>query len=316
MGNSPGTPETQPRVQPPVLDETAAAAVSRPESRRGGLRGMAVRRLIITLLCLAGLAVVLDFGVAAYSEYRVSRLLRDGSNLSADPEVTIHGFPFTAQALDDEYKNVDIRARAMRPDIPGEIMVEANLKGVHLSLRNLVDGQVRGVPVDNVEARMRIEPVELGRLFKIPNLQVFGPPADKSDGTGGSGGSGMTTAGAIILNGTIPLSDSDIPAVPGTKGETVSVLADLRLVDDQVRITATDIYRGPGAATQTSDASPVTVIPESDKARVLALFTRTIDTRDLPFGVHPQKVEASGGQIVVEGKGSDVTVDLDRLQQP
>ncbi|WP_330183602.1 LmeA family phospholipid-binding protein [Nocardia sp. NBC_01503] len=280
---------------------------------------MAFRRVIIGLLCLAGLAVVLDFGAAAYSEYRVSRMLRDGSNLSADPEVTFHGFPFVAQALNDEYKNVDIRARAMRPDIPGEIMVETNLRGVHMSLRDLIDGKVQSVPVDQVEARMRIEPVELGRLFKIPDLQVFGPPADKSDGTGGSGGSGMTTAGAIILTGTIPLPDADAPVVPGTRssGETVSVLADLRLVDDQVRITATDIYRGVGAANQGDVASsPPPVTPESDKPRVLALFTRTIDTRDLPFGIRPTKVEASGGQIVVEGRGRNVTIDLDRLQQP
>ncbi|MFI1914287.1 LmeA family phospholipid-binding protein [Nocardia sp. NPDC020380] len=268
--------------------------------------------MVIGLLVVAGLAIVLDFGMAAYSEYRVSRLLRDGSNLSADPEVTFHGFPFVAQAYDDTYKNVDIRARAMRPDIPGEISVEANLKGVHLSFRNLVDGNVRNVPVDAVQARMRIEPVELGRLFKIPDLQVFGPPApDKSDGSGGSGGSGMTTTGAIILQGTVPLSsETDTPALPGTTGgRLVNVLADLRLDGDQVRITATDIYRG-------SEASPAALVPEADKAAVLARFTKTIDTKDLPFGIRPATVEASAGQIVVVGKGQNVTVDLDRLQQP
>ncbi|MEV6772882.1 LmeA family phospholipid-binding protein [Nocardia sp. NPDC051030] len=272
---------------------------------------MAFRRVIIGLLCLAGLAVVLDFGAAAYSEYRVSRMLRDGSNLSADPEVTFHGFPFVAQALNDDYKKIEIRARAMRPDIPGEIMVEATLKDVHLPLRDLIDGHVRTVPVDEVEARMRIEPTELGRLFTIPDLQVFGPPADKSDGSGGSGGTGMTTAGAIILTGTIPLEpDTPLTVTPnGKSGETVSVLADLRLDGDQVRITATDIYRG-------NEASPAAVVPEADRAAVLARFTRTIDTKDLPFGIRPTKVEASGGQIVVEGKGRNVTIDLDRLQQP
>lgn len=281
---------------------------------------MGFRRVIIGLLCLAGLAVVLDFGTAAYSEYRVSRLLREGSNLSADPEVTFHGFPFVAQVMNDEFENVDIRARAVRPDIPGEIRVEANLRGVQLSLSDLIDSKVRSVPVNEVEARMRVEPNELGRLFKIPDLQVFGPPADKSDGSGGSGGTGMTTAGAIILTGTVSLNGGplldEVTTNLGKKGPTVSVLAELRLVDDQVRITATDIYRGKETALTGNDDTPTLVVSEADKPRVLAMFTRTIDTRDLPFGIRPTKVEASGGQIVVEGKGKNVTVDLDRLQQP
>ncbi|WP_067819907.1 LmeA family phospholipid-binding protein [Nocardia inohanensis] len=283
---------------------------------------MSFRRVIIALLCVAGLAVVLDFGVAAYSEYRVSRLLREGSHLSADPEVTFHGFPFVAQAFDGAYKNIDIRARSERPDIPGEIMVEANLRGVHLGFGNLVDGNVRKVPVDKAEARMRIEPTELGRLFKIPDLQVFGPPADKSDGSGGSGGTGATTQGAIILTGTLPLSPvaDAVTLTTGVKdkGRVVSVLADLRLDGDQVRITATDIYYGNEAspAAVGPDAEKPVRISDEDKAGVLARFTRTIDTKDLPFGIRPMKVEASGGQIVVEGTGKDITIDLDRLNQP
>ncbi|NNH75631.1 DUF2993 domain-containing protein [Nocardia uniformis] len=272
---------------------------------------MSFRRVIIGLLCLAGLAVVLDFGAAAYSEYRVSRLLRDGSDLGADPEVTFHGFPFVAQALDGQFRDIDIRARAVRPDIPGEILVEAGLIGVHAPLGDLVDGNVRKVPVDEVHALMRIEPVELGRLFKIPDLQVFGPPADKSDGSGGSGGTGVTTSGPIILTGTVSLT-SDTNPVPGTSdsGKPVSVLADLRLdADGQIQIVATDIYYG-------DEATPAAMVPEVNRELVLAKFTRTIDTRDLPFGVRPMKVEASGGQIVVEGVGKNVTIDLDRLQQP
>lgn len=275
---------------------------------------MSFRRVIIGLLCLAGLAVVLDFGAAAYSEYRVSRLLREGSDLSADPEVTFHGFPFVAQALDGSFKDVDIRARAMRPDIPGEIMIEASLDGVRVSMGDLIDGNVRKVPVDQVEARMRIEPTELGRLFKIPDLQVFGPPADKSDGSGGSGGTGMTTSGPIVLTGTVPPRTTDATTGSTTtgKGQLVSVLADLRLDGDgQIQIVAIDLYHG-----QEATATPVAVLPELPREQVLAWFTRTIDTRDLPFGVRPAKVEAVGGQIMVEGRGKNVTIDLDRLQQP
>jgi hypothetical protein len=271
-----------------------------------------MRKLIIGLLVLAGLAVIVDFGAAAYSEYRVSRALREGGDLIADPEVTIHGFPFFAQAVNGRFQNVDIRARILRQDIPGEISAEATLTGVHLPLGDLVDGNVRRVPVERVEGRMRLEPTELGRLFKIPDLQVHSRPADKSDGTGGSGGSGMTTAGALVLTGTLPGTPlaSTRPGAP-LGGDKVSIQADLLVDGDQVRIIATGFYKGTGTET-----TPTAVIPEADRPAVLEQFTRTIDTKELPFGLRPTKVSAQGGQIVVEGKGDNVTIDLDQLQRP
>ncbi|QVI22131.1 DUF2993 domain-containing protein [Nocardia tengchongensis] len=290
---------------------------------------MRFRRLLIGLLCLAGLVVLLDFGVAAYSEYRVSRLLRTGSDLSADPEITFHEslrHPFVAQALDGQYSNMDIRARAMRPDIPGKIIVEANLKGVHLPMRQLIDGEVAQVPVDEVQARMRIEPNELGRLFKIPDLQVFGPPTDKSDDSGNAGSTGPKTTGIIILEGTVPLGpNADAVAVTDPRSDTaqkvtkkkVHVIAELRLEGTEVRITAMSIA-GRDLQADSDSVLPEqdrTVISEQDKPAILARFTHTIDTRNMPFGIAPTSVEAIAGQIVVEGTGRAVTVDLDRLQR-
>ncbi|MEU8897889.1 LmeA family phospholipid-binding protein [Nocardia sp. NPDC048505] len=271
-----------------------------------------MRKLIIGLLVLAGLAVVVDFTAAAYSEYRVSRALRAGADLTADPEVTIHGFPFLGQAMDGVYSNVDIRARYMRPDIPGEISVEANLRGARLPFSELADGNVRQVPVDRVTAKMRVEPVELGRLFKIPDLQVHTRPADKSDGTGGSGGSGMTTAGALVLTGTLPSSFNltDVYGKP-LGGQNVKVKADLVLDGDQVKIVATGFY-----IEKSSDPNPSARIPDVDQAMVLERFTHTIDTKELPFGMEPKRVYALGGQIVVEGEAENTVIDLDRLQRP
>ncbi|MCP2279895.1 Protein of unknown function [Nocardia amikacinitolerans] len=270
-----------------------------------------MRKLIIGLLCLAGLAVVVDFGAAAYSEYRVSRTLREGADLSADPEVTIHGFPFLGQALDGRYQSMVIRAAVVRPDIPGEISVDATLTGVHTSMSDLADGNVRKVPVEKVQAAMRIEPVELGRLFNIPDLQVHSRPADKSDGTGGSGGTGMTTEGALVLTGTLPGSTAQPGKSGAQNGDKVAVQAELTLDGDQVKIVATGFYRSSD-----TDLTTTAVVPEADRPAVLARFTRTIDTKDLPFGVRPTKVFALGGQILVEGKGENVTIDLDRLQRP
>lgn len=268
-----------------------------------------MRKLIIVLLCLAGLAVVIDFGVAAYSEYRVSRALRVGADLGADPDVIIYGFPFLTQAFDGRYQSVEIRAHVMRPDIPGEISVGAMLTGAHLSVGDLTDGNVRAVPVDRVEGSMRLEPTELGRLFKIPDLQVHSAPGDKSDGTGGSGGSGMTTGGQLLLAGTMPGKTPSKPGAP-LSGDNVSVTADLRVDGDQIKIIATSIYRGTGDVTTTA------VVTDAERPKILEQFTRTIDTNELPFGLRPTKVYATGGQIVIEGKAENVTIDLDRLRRP
>ncbi|GGN84652.1 LmeA family phospholipid-binding protein [Nocardia rhizosphaerihabitans] len=281
-----------------------------------------MRKLIIGLLCLAGVAVVIDFGAAAYTEYHVSRQLRAGADLSADPEVTIKGFPFLAQAMSGRYDDVLVRARSMRPDIPGEIALEATLYGLHASASQLVDGTARAVQVDRVEAQMAIEPTELGRLFGIPDLQVLGPPADKSDGTGGSGGSGLTTAGAHVLKGTLPVAPNGrilgpgvVPTSNATKVE-VQVEADLLLDGDKIRIQATRFYTDRTSTTDTPASTTKTEILDVDRPAVLERFSRTIDTKELPFGIAPTEVEAKGGQIIVYGVGRSLTIDLDRLQQP
>ncbi len=301
MSNPTETPGLRPAPQRSSAESGAPA-----ENVRAPIRAVVVRRLVLGLLLLVAAAVVVDFTAAAYSEYRVSRSLRAGGELSADPDVTMHGFPFVLQAWHGDFRNVEIRASANRPDIPGQILVEATLNGVHLPAHALLDGDTRSVSVDRVAGRMRIEPVELGRLFNIPDLDMRGPPADKSDGTGGSGGSGVTTQGALILSGTIPLG----PEPRST--ERVSVKADLMLDGDQVRIVATDLYHGD----ETTTTNSVELSPDLDKTAVLARFSRTIDTRDLPFGVHPTSVKALGGNIIVEGEGHSMTIDMDRFAQP
>jgi len=258
-----------------------------------------VRKMIVALACLVGLAVVVDFSAAAYTEYRVSRALRDGADLSADPEVTVQGFPFLTQAYDGKYRVVDIRARGLRADIVGEIMIEVTLRGVRLPLSSVFDGNVSKVPVDRIDGRMTIEATELGQLFGIPDLTVSAAPADKSDGTGGSGGSGMTTAGAIVLSGKVPL---------GLVKKEVSVQAELRLDGQRVQVVASNLYVRPGE-------KPDLSIAEVDRPAILAQFTKTIDTNQLPFGMLPTKASAQGSRIVIEATGDNAVIDLDQLQR-
>ncbi|ATQ30934.1 LmeA family phospholipid-binding protein [Rhodococcus ruber] len=258
-----------------------------------------MRKLILALVTLVGVALLIDFGAAAWSEYRVSRALREGGALTADPAVTIHGFPFLTQARAGHYENVEIRAQGVPSGTLGDITIEANLIGAHADAGELLDGSIRTVPVDLLYGRVMIDATELGQLYGIPDLQVSAPPADKSDGTGGSGGSGRTTAGGVVLTGTVPV---------GPVSAEVSVQANLLLEGDTVRIVASDLYFGPeGQADFT--------VPDPLKPTVLGLFTTTIEPQNLPFGVRPTAVEARGSTIVIEGEAHRTTIDLEEVQR-
>ncbi|MET4612718.1 hypothetical protein ABIC28_003713 [Rhodococcus sp. PvR044] len=284
-----------------ILEQTnVPRPVGTPHSPVRVSNNGAVRKLILSLVLLLALAVVVDFGAAAYSEYRVSRSLREGGELNSDPDVTIGGFPFLTQAVDGKYENVEIRARGVDSQVLGEVTVEANLRGVNIPASDLVNGTVKTVPVDQLDGRILIDATALGQFLGIPDLQVSAPPADKSDGTGGSGGSGMTTSGGVVLTGTVPI---------GPLSAAVSVQADLLLDGEDVKIVATDLYFGP-------EGNADFTVPGPFKPAVLGLFTRTVEAQQLPFGVLPTKVYAEGSQVVIEGSGENVVINLDDLQTP
>ena len=227
-----------------------------------------MRKLIIGIVFLLGLGLVADFGAAAYAEYRVSRELRTGASLESDPEVTFNGFPFLTQALGGKYKDVYVRATGVQSDVVGEVTVEADLRGVTVPFSDIVNGNVTQLPVDKLDGRMGINATDLGKLLNIPDLQVSSPPANKSDGTGGSGGTGASTAGAVVLTGTVAV---------GPVETAVSVQANLVLEGGQVKIVASNLYFGPEGKADFS-------IPAALEPVVLGLFSYTIDPQALPYG--------------------------------
>ncbi|MYV25823.1 LmeA family phospholipid-binding protein [Rhodococcus sp. DSM 6344] len=257
-----------------------------------------MRKLIIGIVFLLGLGLVADFGAAAYAEYRVSRELRTGASLESDPEVTFNGFPFLTQALGGKYKDVYVRATGVESDVVGEVTVEADLRGVTVPFSDIVNGNVTQLPVDKLDGRMGINATDLGKLLNIPDLQVSSPPANKSDGTGGSGGTGASTAGAVVLTGTVAV---------GPVETAVSVQANLVLEGGQVKIVASNLYFGPEGKADFS-------IPAALEPVVLGLFSYTIDPQALPYGIQPSLVYAEGGRIVIEGSAENTTIDLAELQ--
>ena len=251
-----------------------------------------MRTLFLTVVTLLALVVVVDFGAAAYSEYRVSRALREGAALDSDPQVTITGFPFLTQAAAGQYRHIEIRTQGVPSAALGDVAIEADLHGVHVPAADLINARVSTIPVDHLDGRVKIEATALGAYLGIPDLQVSPPPAaDDSDPATGSG---------IVLTGTVPV---------GPLRVTVSVTADLVLDGDTVRIVATDLYFGPQGRADFS-------VPAAFKPAVLSLFSKQIDVRELPFGIRPTKVYAEGAQVAIEGSGDNVVIAVDELVTP
>ncbi|XGU21276.1 LmeA family phospholipid-binding protein [Rhodococcus sp. 3Y1] len=256
-----------------------------------------MRKLIIGIVFLLGLGLVADFGAAAYAEYRVSRELRTGASLESDPEVTFNGFPSSPRHSAEIQGR--LRQSYRRPERRGG---RSDRRGRsawgHRSLLRHRERQCHPTPVDKLDGRMGINATDLGKLLNIPDLQVSSPPANKSDGTGGSGGTGASTAGAVVLTGTVAV---------GPVETAVSVQANLVLEGGQVKIVASNLYFGPEGKADFS-------IPAALEPVVLGLFSYTIDPQALPYGIQPSLVYAEGGRIVIEGSAENTTIDLAELQ--
>src|SRR5699024_783705 len=63
-------------------------------------------KITTIVLILVGLLVAADFGLAAFAEHSVSQQARSQFGLDSDPNVTVHGFPFTTQAISGEYDHI------------------------------------------------------------------------------------------------------------------------------------------------------------------------------------------------------------------
>ena len=246
-----------------------------------------MRRLVAAVVVLVGVALLADFGAAAYAEQRVSRQLRTSLSLGADPDVRINGFPFLTQAAAGDYRSVDVRASAVPVDRFGEVTVEATLRGVHVPASAVLSGDVGVVVADSVQARVRIGATDLGRHLGVPDLEVSEPPA--APGPAPATPAPRTT---VVLTGTV-----DVLGRPAR----VSVDATLSLsAGGAVAVTATRL--DPGA----SGGAPSLV--ESAVGALLARLSVTLDPSAVPFGITPTVVRAEGSEIVVQGTGSDVTV--------
>jgi hypothetical protein len=255
----------------------------------GRKRGRGLRRLVVVFVVLAGLLVAADFGAAAFAEHTVSQKVREQLGLREDPAVTIHGFPFTTQALSGHYDHISVEASGISvQNTLRDVGLRAQLRDVEAPLSDLTAGNVDNITIGDLQGQVRLKDTDIARvepLTRIENLRIQ-PPA--TPGEAAQDGNDRTAG--VRLTGAVQIA--------GERIEIVCV-AVIELTDHQVRIVPQRVQFGNGERT--------TVVPPDVQQALLPEFETTINTGGLPFTVTPTAVRVEPGALVVSGQASDVT---------
>ncbi|RAY11469.1 DUF2993 domain-containing protein [Actinomadura craniellae] len=103
--------------------------------------------LVVFLILLVGGALVADRLAVNRAEAEIGRQIATQYNLTTQPDVTIHGFPFLTQAIGGEYDQIDV-AIGDWTDQGIEVKdVRAEMHGVSAPLGDVVNGDTSGITV-------------------------------------------------------------------------------------------------------------------------------------------------------------------------
>ena len=216
--------------------------------------------------------------------------------------VAILGFPFSTQALNHRYNEIELRANGLPWPLVGTASLEATLHDVDTTYSSWLIRPTAALPVGKVESRIILGSTHLARYMGMPDLLVEAPPKETNDATGGTTESGISSNRGLVFTGTPP---------SGTGfHQRVSVSVDLSMTDPDATtlvITATGIITGPGTADRT--------VPADKLPAVLAAFTMNLPRQKLPFGVTPTREGARGSDVIIEGITKGLTIHLDQFKQ-
>lgn len=292
------------------LDDRSEAIVSSPvtqQNRRGPGRpakrkGRRARKIVIVLLVLAGLLVGADFALAAVAEHTVSQKAREQLGLTEDPSVTVHGFPFTTQALAGEYRHISVSATGVPvQDTLRDVGVRAELRGVDAPLSDLTAGNVDNITISDVEGQVRIKDSDMANvdpLDKIENLRIAPSTED------------------YVHHGDEPNVEENLSEEENKKDSSstgVRLSGEVQIAGDRVEIVAFAIIDLDGNTVRISpqrlefgNGEERTVVPPEVQKVLLPNFEADISTGSLPFTVTPTAIEVEDGAIVVKGTAENV----------
>jgi hypothetical protein len=235
-----------------------------------------LKRLLVFLAILAGLAALADRGLAVVAGNATAKSVKLHEGLREDPEVRFRGFPFLTQAVKGKFQKVDVTVRDLEREGLTIDRIDATLEGVEVDMGEALNGRVTAVPVQEGEATVRVTFGDLTSYLatKPGNLRVVlrdGRPAVTST-------FGIPGAGSVEVAGT--------PAV--------------KVQGENVRVTVSNVRAAVGAKGLTATLAA--------SAAVRMSFTIPLDK--LPFGIDLESAELTDTALVVKASADGIVVDV------
>lgn len=279
--------------RPGTQDRTASPASAKRRGRRA-------RRIVISLLVLVALLVGADFGLAAFAEHTVSQKAREQLGLTDDPSVTIHGFPFTTQAIAGDYRHISLSASGVPIKDLKDVGVNAELQDVTAPLSDLVNGNTDAIRIGKLQAQVTIKASDIAKidpLTKIQDLRIE-PSSIEYVQTGQDSTDAQTreqeeqdkSKAGVRVSGTVQIAGQELE---------IFCFAMIELHGTQIEIVPQRLQYGNDKET--------TVVPQAVQKALLPNFKATIDTGSLPFEVIPTAVQVNSGSVTIKGEAKDVT---------
>ncbi|MFK4086937.1 DUF2993 domain-containing protein [Kribbella sp. NPDC020789] len=220
-----------------------------------------MRRLVVTLIVLAVLAVAADRAAAWAAENRLATMAEQQAaryDLTAqDTSVQIGGFGFLPQVAREEFSSVTMTmTKPTFSDVPGENL-EVKMSGVHVP-RGVITGDAGAqVTVDTTDIRLKLAPSEVGKLV--------------ARGAG--------------LNGlTLQAVDGKLQAKLSVRGFSMDATVTPIAKNGRVALTIDKL----------SDS-----IPSAVRELVQARLSRGISLPKLPYDASLKEVAVEGGSVVL-----------------
>ena len=277
----------------------------RPDARR---RGRRARRWVIALVVLVLLLVGADFGAAAYAEHMISQKARTQLQLTDDPSVTIHGFPFLTQALGGDYGHISVSAAGVPVDKLQDVAVNAELENVKAPLSDITNGNTKAITIGELTGSVTIKAADLARvspLDKIKDLRI--EPSTTAYVQNGDAGQSEPTPTTTTTEGQADQDESStgvrISGHLQFAGKDLEIFCFAMIEADAAKGTINFVPK----RLQFGNDQETTVVPAAVQKVLMPNFNASISTKDLPLSVTPTGVRVQSGSVTIKGKAANVS---------
>jgi hypothetical protein len=179
---------------------------------------MPVRRLAIVVLVTLGLLLVVDRVADAAAQRDVAVRIKAAENLSSQPDVDIHGFPFLTQMLGGQYDDVDVTVHGLHAGPLPITRLSAHLVGAKVPFSAVLKQNVGAVPTDRASGELLLSYADLNRFVSTDHVRFSAGDGGRLHVTATAGVAGVGVSAAV-----------DVPVVVSGSALTVSAVGGIQV---------------------------------------------------------------------------------------